>query len=164
MLGVEIIDPDFIEGSDSGIKGMGYLNIRSEFYPEKTLRRVNGRSLLYNSSFAGYEIHHGKTDGNEKRFAVIKDAKKNGEYYDGHYSFDERVWGTYIHGIFDSRGFLEAFLNAADKTGSFERTNSFNFGFKATSRWENFLNFADIVKKSLDMEYIGKIARIIVKT
>lgn len=157
MLGEEIFDPGFIEGSDRSIKGLGYLKIRSEFYPEKMLKRVKGKSLLYNSSFAGYEIHHGRTDGNEERFAVVESADENGERFDGYYSFDGRVWGTYVHGIFDSPEFLKVFLSAIVKSDSLKGSGSLKFKIEPTARWQNFSKFAQIVRESLDMNYINKI-------
>jgi adenosylcobyric acid synthase len=157
MLGEEISDPNLVEGSDSSIRGLGYLKIRSDFHPEKTLKRVRGKSFLYNCSFKGYEIHHGQTEGSEERFAILEDAGGDERSLDGHYSFDGRVWGTYVHGIFDSQDFLQAFLNAVVKS------DFIKFGFKPKARWQHFINFTNIVKESLDLEYINEIAKILIK-
>ena len=158
MLGEEISDPNLIEGSESDIRGLGYLKIRSEFYPEKTLKRVSGKSLLYNCPFAGYEIHHGRTEGSEERFAILEDAGGDKSNLDGHYSFNGRVWGTYVHGIFDNPSFLKAFLNAVIKS------DFIKFEFKPKARWQHFINFTNIVKESLDLNYINKIAKIHIKS
>ena len=164
MLGEEIFDPNLIEGSESSIKGLGYLKIRSEFYPEKTLRRVNGKSLLYDCPFVGYEIHHGRSEGNEKRFAILNDMGGDESYLDGHHSFNGRVWGTYVHGIFDDPEFLGTFLYAIIRSDSLRKSDFTKFQFEPKAQWQYFIDFADIVKESLDLNYINEIVKIHIKS
>lgn len=54
MLGREIADPDGIEGPPQTVEGLGLLDARTLFTAEKTLR-------LHQP--AGYEIHHGRFEG-----------------------------------------------------------------------------------------------------
>jgi adenosylcobyric acid synthase len=62
----------------------------------------------------GYEIHMGETlvGPGSSPFAVIE--RRSGrqlELLDGAVSPDGRVFGTYLHGIFDNDSFRRAFLN-----------------------------------------------------
>ena len=66
------------------------------------------------TAISGYEIHMGQTDlgPGARPFAVIE--QRSGEatrISDGAVSPDGRVFGTYLHGIFDNSGFRTAFLN-----------------------------------------------------
>lgn len=54
MLGDEIADPDGVEGPPRTVRGLGLLDLRTEFAGEKVLR-------LHDAG--GYEIHHGRTTG-----------------------------------------------------------------------------------------------------
>ena len=54
MLGREIADPTGIEGPARTVPGLGLLDLRTEFTPDKVLR-------LHESG--GYEIHHGRVSG-----------------------------------------------------------------------------------------------------
>ena len=60
MLGGEIADPHGVEGAPGVERGLGLLDLRTEFTPEKTLRRQG----------TGYEIHHGRITGETERGAV----------------------------------------------------------------------------------------------
>ena len=71
--------------------------------------RENGSGL----EVTGYEIHHGRTEAPRTReaFRIYSRQGKKAGASDGCRSKDDRVWGTYIHGIFDSPAFRRNFLN-----------------------------------------------------
>ena len=87
MLGLSIEDPAGVEsgGIARAVDGLGLLPVRTVMREEKTVRVAAGQPR-------GYEIHMGETSG----------SSENG-----------RVWGTYIHGLFDEDGYRHAFLDAA---------------------------------------------------
>lgn len=68
MLGRTIDDPDGVEGGPGvSVSGLGLLDVRTDFAPEKTLRLPAGTGL--GVSAAGYEIHHGRiTRGSGSEF------------------------------------------------------------------------------------------------
>ena len=113
LLGKRIRDPNGIESDKKEVQGLGLLSVESTLYPEKIVRRVKGRCLTNNRKIEGYEIHMGRT-------SPIK-PKKGGPYIklffdkcafeDGWISEDGKIMGTYVHGIMDSPGFREDFLN-----------------------------------------------------
>ena len=89
MMGMEILDPGHVEGVCERIDGLGLLPLTTIMNGEKRTAQVefeyNGRRRR------GYEIHNG----------VTTDA--DGVAYRT-YRRDQRCWGTYIHGFFDSGG------------------------------------------------------------
>jgi len=63
---------------------------------------------------AGYEIHLGETILGPHCHPFARIVERSGtpvEVYDGAVAANGRVFGTYLHGIFDNPGFRAAFLN-----------------------------------------------------
>ena len=118
MLGRRIIDPDGIEGPPEEVEGLGLLDIETRLTGSKALERVDGVAL--GSTFAGYEMHVGLTDGADcaRPFAML-----NGDCGDGAISDDGRVMGTYVHGLFGStqlRSALLATIGAQSSLGDYD--------------------------------------------
>ncbi len=108
ILGRRIADPFGIE-SEAGrtVAGLGLLPVQTELNREKTLKRVSARHLPSGCALYGYEIHHGRTDGDDAPPLIRRD---DGEAL-GTGSPDGRVWGTYLHGIFDADPFRRWFID-----------------------------------------------------
>jgi adenosylcobyric acid synthase len=83
MLGRQIADPDGIEGPPTTVRGLGLLDIDTEFTAHKVLRRHEP---------AGYEIHHGEVSG-----ALV----------------DRHVTGTMVHGALEDDTHRAAYLSSA---------------------------------------------------
>lgn len=156
MLGREIADPEGIERQGC-VPGLGLLPISTTMQTEKTTRLSSGtiqhaslfQQELQQRRIAGYEIHVGKTlylDQAEP-FATLE----NGEL-DGCTSTDQRVLGTYLHGIFDDDCFRHEFLHAAR---SFHRLASPSLLNPWHAQRQNSLDrLANQVRTSLDMRQI----------
>jgi adenosylcobyric acid synthase len=108
MLGRIVRDPDGIEGSVKAVDGLGLLDIETVMEPEKTVRNVVARSMLFDLPLEGYEIHLGRTTGPDcaRPSAVI------GNVPDGAVSPDGKVVGTYLHGFFGADAFRAKFLQS----------------------------------------------------
>ncbi|ESY74764.1 cobyric acid synthase [Mesorhizobium sp. LNHC252B00] len=108
MLGRIVRDPDGIEGSVTEAEGLGLLDIETVMEPEKTVRNVSARSVLFDLPLEGYEIHLGRTTGPDtlRPSAVINGVD------DGAVSADGKVIGTYMHGLFGADGFRGKFLES----------------------------------------------------
>ncbi|MGD9939895.1 MAG: cobyric acid synthase, partial [Clostridia bacterium] len=112
MLGDWLLDPDGVESTTARLPGLGLLPLSSTFGRDKRLARVEATWLADGTRLKGYEIHHGMTfpsdrplqSGGMKVVARSTTAEALG-YGSG------RVWGSYIHGIFDADGFRRNFLN-----------------------------------------------------
>ncbi len=109
MLGKSVTDPHGLEGElGSTLPGLGLLDFHTELAADKTLTRRTGRHLPSGTPVLGYEIHHGRTasaDQAEPLLAFTDSATC------GRASSCGRIWGSYLHGIFDSDPFRRWFIN-----------------------------------------------------
>ncbi len=113
VLGKVIRDPHGIEGPPGETQCLGLLDAETELLPEKILRRVGGEWLWLGGEVEGYEIHMGVTEPGPGVMPTARLTDLGGEsssFDDGARSDDGRVWGTYLHGLFDAPGFRRAFM------------------------------------------------------
>jgi len=108
MLGHAIEDTG-VEGKS--VTGLGLLPLATNMGEKKILRRVDCMAHYPEPvQVTGYEIHHGVSNADEMLFPFAK------------CSADKRVWGTYIHGLFERGGFRKAWLESVG-FGSSDGTN-----------------------------------------
>lgn len=116
MLGLSIEDPQGVEsaGMARSAAGLGMLPIRTVMNEDKIVQRVAGIAhCRAGSSLSGYEIHMGETLY-ERAAAPFADVTGDGDgerRADGAIDVSGRIWGTYIHGIFDDDAFRHNFLD-----------------------------------------------------
>jgi adenosylcobyric acid synthase len=110
MLGHKIIDPIGVGGPKGEEKGLDLLKVTTIMKSKKTLLNTEGFSLLYNERqpIKGYAIHHGQTEPTEGRNPCFVLNKYGPE---GTKTSDLRIWGTYLHGIFDLPEFRRSFID-----------------------------------------------------
>lgn len=107
MLGREIRDPEAVESTDGRSRGLGLLNVDTVMAPEKTLVRATARHRPSGLEVFGYEIHHGQTAVESCEVIFERaDGRPVGAAAEGH-----RVWGTYLHGVFDADAFRRWFID-----------------------------------------------------
>ena len=97
MLGRGIADPAGVDGPPRTVAGLGLLDVGTVMAGEKTVRNceavtADGRRV------SGYEIHMGRTEGPDCARAPFS----VGGFANGAASADGRVWGCYVHGLFDN--------------------------------------------------------------
>ncbi len=108
MLGRTISDPLGLEGAaGSTSRGLALLDMETGLAAEKTLIRRQGVHVPSGCSVAGYEIHHGRSQGRGEPVLRFPDGSSCGLAADS----TERVWGCYLHGLFDSSDFRRWFIN-----------------------------------------------------
>ena len=156
MLGQTIIDPDEIEHSDAA-EGLGLLPLCTRMNSEKVTRQMSGYLRTANLfgqpvlpiGVNGYEIHIGETKylPEALAFAVLGDGK-----VDGCISADTRIFGTYLHGIFDDDSFRHTFIAAA--RSFFYLASASSFENWKEKREESLNRLADAVRGALDIPKI----------
>ncbi|WP_294739685.1 cobyric acid synthase [uncultured Pseudomonas sp.] len=110
MLGEQVHDPLGLEGPCGSSLGLGVLAFSTTLEEEKQLRNVRGRLLLEDAEVSGYEIHAGVTSGaGLLRAAVQLDDGRS----DGAQSEDGQIFGTYLHGVFETPAACSALLRWA---------------------------------------------------
>jgi len=106
MLGETIADPYEIESAAERIDGLNYLNMTTVIKKSKQLIRVNGLHKDSGSRISGYEIHHGISTNSSSPLFVFDNSSSCGTVDD-----TGRVWGCYLHGVFDSDHFRRWFID-----------------------------------------------------
>jgi adenosylcobyric acid synthase len=158
MLGLRVLDPGGIESAITEAAGLGLLPVETEMLPEKETHQAlayldqGGLQIAPDCSgvVSGYEIHMGRTTrlGTPLPFArIFRRGEASVTVEDGTVSGDGRVFGTYLHGIFDNRQFREAFLNGVrrDKGLPQSRTSA------GTPADDPFDRFAGHLEQHLDI-------------
>lgn len=159
MLGEQLEDPEGVEQGGS-MRGMGLLNARTVFLPDKTRTQVSGRVIwdrdgadsAAGKEVRGYEIHMGRTTslGDCRETIRLEDGRVDG-------LCNERgtVFGTYLHGIFDF-GDLAALAAVRLMRKKGLDPGSWHFDPEAHKQQE-YDKLADLVRSSLDMDKIYEI-------
>ena len=158
LLGKELHDPDGVEhGGD--MRGLGILDISTVFQGDKTRTRIHGtireEHNLYGLSkreITGYEIHMGKTDnlGEAVPFIDLEDGR-----IDGYMTRDGRIWGSYLHGIFDNEELVFGLVNDIMKEKGIDPAD--NQLSIAEYKKIQYDKLADLIRNNLDMEQIYSI-------
>jgi adenosylcobyric acid synthase len=114
ILGQEIRDPLGVEGDSRTEPGLGLLPAVTTMAGDKTTTQVEARwpERLGAGVLSAYEIHMGVSEprgAGEPAFEIISRNGQSLRVADGWVSPDRRIWGTYLHGLFDNDGFRRAF-------------------------------------------------------
>ncbi len=164
MLGRTIKDPGSVESSLGSIEGLGLLDMETRFSKKKATFQVEAEEMNRNGedqfpeTLRGYEIHMGRTKlmSGEPLFKISKKSGKRCAFFDGAVSQDGKVWGTYIHGLFDNDGFRKRFIRKVTR-GTIPPPgggSTFDYGDFKESQFDAL---ADLIEESLDMNYIRKL-------
>lgn len=151
LLGRWLADPHGVEGP-AGVAspGLGLLPITTRFERQKqthlaSLERDGER-------LRGYEIHTGESilDEGAQPFGMI--VERNGVSVaipDGAVTEDGRVWGVYLHGIFENDRFRHRWLRQLGWRGEVV--------FTTTLRQAEYDRLADIVEDAVDWAAIQRL-------
>jgi adenosylcobyric acid synthase len=120
MLGRSVADPDGVEAGGE-VEGLGLLDVTTQLARTKITQSVEAESLEIEPkrhlTVRGYFIHMGQTIGREMRpcFHVrplnLEGGQPGDVSFDGTVNESGRIWGTYLHGVFDLPEFRRAWVN-----------------------------------------------------
>ena len=114
MLGELIDDPHGVESTETQVRGLGLLALRTRFEREKITAQVLARVLrpsfltdgaVVEEDVRGYEIHMGMVEPNNLQPSPFEIRSRNGRMEvrsDGAISGDGMVVGTMLHGLFEN--------------------------------------------------------------
>jgi cobyric acid synthase CobQ len=105
MLGTEIADDLAIESSVCSAHGLGLLHLSTRMAAKKTLVCVTATHVDSRLPVRGYEIHHGESRSSNLQPTVLR---SDGTVVGAGLG---RIWGTYLHGIFDADEFRRWFID-----------------------------------------------------
>lgn len=160
MLGRRLRDPEGQEGGGE-LRGLGLLPVETVFRAEKTTVQARGEvlpqegfwSALSGAGTEGYEIHMGETalSGDAQPFQKLRRGAET--VPDGCVSGS--VFGTYLHGVFDSPGFLRRLTRVlAERRGLVLDAAPPD---PAQYREAQYDKLAALVREALDMEKLYRI-------
>ena len=112
LLGKKISDPNHVESELDEIEGLGLLDIATQMQGTKRTTQVQAEHE--GQILEGYEIHMGETEISDSLTPFSRIILQNGEEtsrYDGAVSPDNRIQGTYLHGVFDNSQWTRDYLN-----------------------------------------------------
>jgi adenosylcobyric acid synthase len=158
MLGTEIRDPHGVEGAPGMTEGLRLLDVATTLAKRKVLARASGVRETDGEEVEGYEIHMGRTrrrTGVHHAFRITVRQGRGVDVLDGAAGPDGRIWGTYIHGLFDRPGFRTAFLRGLDPHyAPHSNPSALQSDFKESQ----YRLLADHFRSHLDMDRLVKIA------
>ena len=162
MLGKSIDDPDKVESKEGSVTGLGLLDSETIFDHDKTTTQVKARVVadsgllkgLKGIDIGGYEIHMGQTRSQNYRpaFHVWETPQGKANYFDGAIGSNDRVLGTYIHGLFHNLNFTHAFLNRLRQLRGVSAVPA-----TSMSRQDQYDKLAETIRQNLDVSQVYKI-------
>ena len=149
MLGRTLDDP---QGTESGrpmaLTGLGLMPTRTVFDAQK--RRVQVRAVAQEqfggARLTGYEIHNGRTEVDGAPMCMLEDGTPEG-------CVCENVFGTYLHGLFDSGELTGAMVRMLCARRGISPTQTKLMSME-TYRQQQFDLLADGVRRALDMDAV----------
>ncbi|HSR36450.1 MAG TPA: cobyric acid synthase, partial [Desulfurivibrionaceae bacterium] len=151
MLGREIRDPYRIE-SESGatLAGLGLLGLDTVLEEDKTLTRQSGIHLASGLAVHGYEIHHGQSRAEVAQPCITLSDQSTA----GHATAEGRIWGSYLHGIFDADPFRRWFLDRLRERRGLSPLKRVVAPYDLENAFDRL---ADTVRSQLDMAAIYRL-------
>ncbi|WP_052282097.1 cobyric acid synthase [Kluyvera genomosp. 1] len=167
--GYQILGDTLIDEVESGLgtlPGLGLLNTVTRFAPTKITTQATAilndalpgwLAAVSGMALRGYEIHMGETTLLDGVCPLMQLCKDGQHHADGATSEDGLVFGTYLHGLFDSDAFTRALVNGLRKRkGLMALDGDFHYAhYKA----QQFDILAESMRQHIDIEKIYTIMR-----
>ena len=165
MLGRTLTDPEGVEAAPgTTVAGLGLLPADTVFGGEKVRTRMAGQVLtgptglagLEKAPVEGYEIHMGRTVVEEglPPFCRIAPVEGGREREDG--AVAGNVWGTYLHGLFDSGELLSRLWRLLAERKGLDPAAAPAFD-PAAHREEQYSLLAAALHKGVEVEKIYRV-------
>lgn len=149
FLGRAIRDPLQLESSLGEVEGFAFLDMVTVIEKEKNLKRKSGLHLPSGKPVFGYEIHHGVSSGTSAPLLEFEDGSHCGQSAPG-----SDVWGSYLHGIFDSDEFRRWYIDHLREKKGLEAVG------RILAPWDleaAFDRLATTMRENLDMKAIYRL-------
>lgn len=110
MLGATIGDPGGIEGPAGTVPGLGWLDVATEFLDQRIAARRSGFDPA-GQPVTGFEIHHGSLRPGDAVVPLFTFGEGGASAGEGARDDRSGVYGTSLHGMFESDGARADFLH-----------------------------------------------------
>lgn len=149
LMGMEVCDPDHVEGEIERLPGLGLLPVSTQMQGEKVTRQVKFRFGDSDALCEGYEIHMGATlpmdDAAPSPLNLFEDGQEDG------YFASRTCMGTYVHGILDNPAVIDYLLEPFA-----DRLTETEFDYQ-TFKEEQYDKLAEHVRKHINLPLIYEI-------
>ena len=157
IMGRKLLDANGIEDKEfPEAEGLGLFDMTAKWdIYDKIVRQDHGTMNVGDrGEIDGYEIHMGITvENNEKPLFTIESL--TGDYGEGSVRESIKLYGTYLHGIFERPAFRKYFMSMMN-TGVRTESSKPSKDYKETEDY-NLDKLADGFEKNLDMDKFNKI-------
>ena len=156
MLGQHLADPLGVEGpAQASAPGLGLLPVVTEFAATKQTYQAR-LQLADGQVVSGYEIHMGATRHTDATTSIARPlgtivarGDMAVQLADGAQDSSGRVWGTYLHGIFEDMIFRRKWLAQVGWQG--------DASAPARARQEEYDRLADAVEAAIDWAQLARV-------
>jgi adenosylcobyric acid synthase len=146
ILGRRIEDPFSIESDRGDIEGLALLDVITRLEQKKQLIRRKGVHRVSSLPVYGYEIHHGIS---ESPLAAVLTFQEG--VHCGSVTENGRIWGTYLHGIFDADPFRRWFIDRLRRRAGLACDGRILAPYDLEPAFDRL---ADTVRQSVDMDRV----------
>ncbi len=146
MLGKIVEDPYSIESDNGDTEGLGLIDLVTRMERQKRLIRQKGVHTASGCPVYGYEIHHGISKSNLESVVTFEDGSKCGAMIG-----NGRIWGTYLHGLFDADFFRRWFIDRLKQRAGLPCDGKIRAPYDLEPAFDRL---ADTVRRGLDMDRI----------
>lgn len=143
MLGRKISDPHGVEGSACEVEGIGILPVSTTLTCKKRVCQTKFTFCNHEISGEGYEIHMGETE-TANPLCTLDDGSLDGYY------LNDKVWGTYVHGILDNSSVVQHILSIVGQDVCHSDVD-----YKKMKE-DSYNKLAMLIRESVDVDYIYK--------
>ena len=155
LLGRTIRDPQQLESPHNSMDGLGLLPIETVFAAPKIVEQTAGRHAASGCAVAGYQVRMGRTvvPLECQPFLELVDAQGAEHRPEGMSLHGGRLFGTYLHGLFDHALFRRWWINglrASNGWNDLHDTETFSLDARLD-------RLADFVERHLDMSLISRL-------
>jgi adenosylcobyric acid synthase len=161
ILGQEVRDPLGVEGEPRAEAGLQLLPVVTTLAGAKTTTQVEANAPGREDCgvLSAYEIHMGVTETQGEGQPAFEIFSRNGQPQqvdDGWVSPDGRVWGTYLHGLFDNDGWRRSFLQALRPTRPGLDAAALAASYDTYEKFQEAQldDLADLLRRHLDLAQI----------
>jgi adenosylcobyric acid synthase len=158
MLGKKMLDPQKVESQAGETPGLGLLDVETTFLPDKKLCQAEAAHVESGLRVHGYEIHMGVTERGpdcEPAFNILqRGAEGDWPPDDGALAPGGKVWGTYLHGVFDDDRFRRHFIDSVREQKGLAPLGAIQFRYDVDVEYDKL---AALLRKHLDMEGVYRV-------
>jgi cobyric acid synthase CobQ len=155
LLGRILRDPHRLESSHEHMDGLGLLPVETTFAAPKIVEQVSGRHAESGCSVVGYQVRMGRTmvPPKARPFFELNEEYSAEQRPEGMCLQDGRLFGTYVHGLFDEAPFRRWWVNRLRQSKGWAGLPK----SESRSLDARLERLADFVERHLEMSVIDRL-------